>query len=297
MTLVEVYVPPVAIRPTASLIALTRHEMRRYARHPLFLAGLLLTALSCYLYLHDTLTDPGGLPGYPATFLGVFGIVIGFRLSHSLREADEALDVTPASPQLRTAALCLAALVPFAAGVATLAVVLSSQRPAGQWTYGVFGTSDRFAVLAGELAVAALGGPLLGIAVARWVRSFWFVLVVVPVVYVWAGLVNGLTTGRENSVPFLWLRMFTPYTYFLSKDGNGSVATWRGSPWFFLGWQLSLCALAVTVAMLRDATRRRRRILLASLAAICAVAVAMYLLAVTGGLQYAVISYPGTEPL
>jgi hypothetical protein len=125
------------------------------------------------------------------------------------------------------------------------------------------------------------------------VRSFWFILVVVPVVYVWAGLVNGLTVGRENSVPFLWLRMFTPYTYFLSEDRGGSVATWRGSPWMFLGWQLSLCALAVTVAMLRGAIGQRRRTVLAALAVFGAVGVTMYVLAVSGGLHHAVISYPG----
>jgi hypothetical protein len=39
MTIIEVYVDPVATRPTAGLIALTGYEMRRHARHPLFPAG------------------------------------------------------------------------------------------------------------------------------------------------------------------------------------------------------------------------------------------------------------------
>ena len=63
---------------TASLAALTRYEVRRYVRNPFFLSGVALTALSAYLYLRHPLIDPGGSPGYPALFLGVFGMIIGF---------------------------------------------------------------------------------------------------------------------------------------------------------------------------------------------------------------------------
>ena len=121
MTAVETAAPTEhhdAAPTTVRLAALTRYEMRRYARHPLFPLGVGLTALTCYLFLHTTLTDPGAPSGYPSLFLGAFGIVIGFRLTQSTRNAEEVLDVAPASPQVRTgAAPCLAALVPqFAVG-------------------------------------------------------------------------------------------------------------------------------------------------------------------------------------
>ena len=109
--------------PGRSLMALTRWEVRRYVRNPLFLMGVALTALCALLYLHHTLTDPAGLPGHPALFLGMTGMIIGFRLSQSLTTAADVLDVAPTPGHLRTAAMCLTALVPFLVGLLTLAAV------------------------------------------------------------------------------------------------------------------------------------------------------------------------------
>jgi len=294
MTITEVYLDPVATRPVARLAALARFEMRRYVRHPMFPLGIGLLALGCYyLVLRDPLTDPGGLFGVPAFFLGVFGVAIGFRLTHSTRGADEVLDVAPASPQLRTGALCLAALVPFALGALTLAAILIFLRPAGPWAYGMLGPSDRFAMLAGEVAAVALGGPLLGIAVARWVRFAWALPLLVVLASVWVILVNGVAATYPHSFAAELLRLLTPDTYFLTLDQQPrQMETLPGSPWFFLGWQLCLCALAVTVALLRDAAPQRRRPLHVTLAAVGLAAVAMYLLAATGGLGHTVVTRP-----
>jgi hypothetical protein len=278
---------------TGSLAALTRYEVRRYIRNPFFLAGGALTALTSYLYLRHTLTDPGGLPGYPALFLGVFGMIIGFRLTQSLTNAADALDVAPTPRQIRTAAMCLTALLPFALGLLTLLALLTFQHVAGPWTYGTFSASDRFALLAGEIAIASLGGPLLGIAVARWVHSFWVLPVLVTAVGVWVVVVNGLASTYPNSLAVVMLRLLSPYTYFLVLDTHPqAVETWRGSPWFFMGWQLCLCGVAAIAALLRDATPPARRRLLRMLFVVVSAAVAMYLLATLGGLSHAVISHP-----
>lgn len=278
---------------TARLAALARYEVRRYLRYPLFALGLALTALFCTLYLRTTAADPVGLPSAITVFLGVFGIAIGFRLTCATQAADEVLDVTPASPQLRTGALCLTALLGFAAGVLALVAILIFQRPAGAWTYGGFGPSDQFAVLAGQVAICALGGPLLGIAVARWVRSIWALPALVVLVGAWAVLVNGVGATYPRPLAAALVRMLSPFTIFLSLDKQPrQVETWRGSPWFFLGWQLCLCALAVTVALLRDAGPRWRRPLQLALAVVGLVAVTMYLLAATGGLDQPVATRP-----
>ena len=201
--------------------------------------------------------------------------------------------MAPASPQLRTGALCLAALVPFAVGALTLAAILIFQQPAGPWIYGAFGPSDRFAMLAGQVPVAALGGPLLGIAAARWVRFVWALPVLVVLLAVWVVVVNTVAAIYRNLLAAVLLRMLTPYAYFLTLDQQPrQVETWQGSPWFFLGWQLSLCALAVTVALRRGAGPRWRRPMKVITAAIGLVAVAMYLLAATGGLDHAVVTRP-----
>jgi hypothetical protein len=148
-------------------------------------------------------------------------------------------------------------------------------------------------MLAGQVAVTALGGPLLGIAVARWVRSAWSLPVLVVLIAVWVVLVNGVSAIYPHSSAALLLRMLTPDTFFLSLDYQPrQVETWPGSPWFFLGWQLCLCALAVTVALRRDAGPRWRRPLQATMAVVGLVAIAMYLLAATGGLEHPVVTRP-----
>ena len=60
----------------------------------------------------------------PAFFLGVFGLVVAHRLTTSLRRTHELVDSMPSSPRPRTAALCLACMVPFLAGVASVVVIL-----------------------------------------------------------------------------------------------------------------------------------------------------------------------------
>jgi ABC-type Co2+ transport system permease subunit len=65
----------------------------------------------------------------------------------------------------------------------------------------------------------------------------------------------------------------------------------RGSPWFFVGWQLSLCAVAVTAALLRGADARRKRRLIRVLVAAAAVAALMYAPTVTGGWEHPVVTH------
>lgn len=93
------------------------------------------------------------------------------------------------------------------------------------------------------------------------------------------------------------LRFFAPFTFFTLTDGPNGVDTWRGSPWFFVGWQLSLCAVAVTVALLRGADARLKRRLIRVLLAILAVSALMYALTVTGGWAHPDVSYLGQAPV
>jgi hypothetical protein len=63
---------------------------------------------------------------------------------------------------------------------------------------------------------------------------------------------------------------------------------WRGSPWFFIGWQLALCAIAVLVALLRGAEGPVRTRVIRALAITGAAAVILLMLAATGGFTHAV---------
>jgi hypothetical protein len=277
----------------ATLSALGRYEIRRYARHPVFLAGLAVTAVMVTLYLVSGRTDVDALVVYPASLLGVFGVMIGYWLTLSTQSAAEALDATPTPAHLRTAALCLSAAVPFVAGLATFAVILAFE-PVPDWARHAIGTPDRVAMLLGQVVISAVGGPLLGIAIARWVRALWLPPVLFVLIELWCGTANGLASNYQNSTPILLVRMFTPFTFFITATDFDAGEVWRGSPWFFLAWQVSLCALAVTVAMLRDADPITRLRLRDTLLLVAACSALTYWLAVTGGPSHALmVDYTG----
>ena len=280
----------------AALVALTKYETRRFARNPVFLVAFGLTAYALWDGLRGTMIDLSTVTVYPAIFLGGFGMVTAFWLTQSMRRSAEAVDVSPTTTQVRTGAICLAAIVPFACGWLSLITIVVSQRLQSDWTYGVLSTSDRAALLIGQVVIPALGGPLLGVALARWVRFPGAAIMLFLVLYGWVNLAVVLASTHRDSVFFLMMRLFAPFTFFTWTDGS-AVETWRGSPWFFVGWQLCLCAVAVTVALLRDAEPARRSRLIRLLIAVLVVTALMYTLTVTGGLGHAVVSNPGEAPL
>ena len=135
---------------------------------------------------------------------------------------------------------------------------------------------------------AALGGPLLGVALGRWVRFPGAAFVLFLVLYGWVSLVMALTLAHPDSAPVAVLRLFSPFAYFTYAGNAVGVTAWRGSPWFFIGWQLALCAIAVLVALLRGAEGRVRSRIIRSLAIAGAAAVILLVLAATGGFTHAV---------
>jgi hypothetical protein len=84
------------------------------------------------------------------------------------------------------------------------------------------------------------------------------------------------------------LRLFAPFAFFTLHSDVGGVTACRGSPWFFLGWQLALCAIAVLVALLRGAEGRTRTRIIRTLTIAGAAAVILLGLAATGGFTHAV---------
>jgi len=285
-----------AATPTPRLTALVGRETRRYVRNPVFLAGVVFTALAVKSWHAGAVQEIGTISPYPAIFLGGSGMIAAFSLTQSTRRSAEALDVTPTTPQARTAALCAVAIVPFVLGWLSFGMFVRIQPLDGVWRYGAFSSSDRMAVLLSQIVVPTLGGPLLGIALARWVRFPGTAIVAFLFLYGWVSLITILAWNHANSVPFVMLRFFAPFTFFTLTDGPGNVDTWRGSPWFFVGWQLGLCAVAVTVALLRGADARRKRRLVRVLIGVAAVTALMYALTVTGGWAHPVVSHLGQAP-
>lgn len=91
-------------------------EIVRYARHPVFLAGFLLTALST-LTGHDRLTASVSYLIVPAAGLGLFGVIVMASLVRSSDPAAEAAGTVATGQRTRTLALTGALFVPLVAGL------------------------------------------------------------------------------------------------------------------------------------------------------------------------------------
>jgi hypothetical protein len=284
------------VRPP-SLAVLARFEARRFALNPVFLAAAALTAYILWDRQRGVVADINTVLVYPAIFLGGLGMVAAFWLTQSMRRSADALDVAPTSWPARTGAICLAAVVPLLCGCLSLLAIVIFQQVPGVWSWGAFGTSDGVAVALSQTVVPALGGPLLGVALARWVRFPGAAVVLFLVLYGWVTLTYVLAASHLHSTLVVMLRFFAPFAFFTNEDNPGWVETWRGSPWFFLGWQLCLCAVAVIVALLRGADPGLRTRLLRLLAGVLVLAGLMYALAVVGGWSYPVAATPGAAPV
>ena len=176
--------------------------------------------------------------------------------------------------------------MPFACGC--LALLRFVQLiPVSNPAYGAFSPSARVAVLVGQIVIPSLGGPLLGVALGRWVRFPGAAFVLFLLLAGWLILVMALTLARPDSALVAVLRLFAPFSLFTLHLDAG-VTAWRGSPWFFLGWQLALCAIAVLVALLRGAEGRVRTRIVRSLGVAGVAALILLVLAATGGFTHAI---------
>jgi len=267
-------------------VALAARETRRFALNPLFLAAVGLTAYILYSGQRGTVTDYNGPNTAAAVLFGGLGMLATFWLTRSMGASEPVVGVTPVTLPVRTAALCATALVPFACGCLTLLAFLHFY-PIGDPVYGAFSPSAQIAVLVGQIVVPSLGGPLLGVALGRWVRFPGAAFVLFLLLAGWLILAMALTLARPDSAPVAVLRLSAPFALFTLHTDAG-VTAWRGSPWFFLGWQLALCAIAVLVALLRGAEGRLRSRIIRALGIAGAAAVIMLVLAGTGGFTHAV---------
>ena len=136
-----------------------------------------------------------------------------FWLTRSMRDSEPVVGVTPTTLPARTAALCTVAVVPFLCGVLTLLAFLHFH-PVGDPVYGAFSPPARVAVLVGQIVVPSLGGPLLGVALGRWVRFPGAAFVLFLVLFGWVNLVTVLSLSHPDSAAVTALRLFAPFAFF-----------------------------------------------------------------------------------
>jgi hypothetical protein len=288
-------VPLNALAGESMLVQLTRKEILRYLRHPLFLVGVVLVALTCV----DADTRSSSLDNVigPAAGLGVIGLLVMASLARSSDQIAGAAGAVVVSERTRTLALAGALVVPFIAGLVWLLWAIWAY---GHWPsepngapFGGVGDDWAYASLIALGVIPALGGPILGLVLGRWVQRRGaapiFAVLLVAETIVMQGLFE----------PLRYLRLIAPWTYFSGQAGIPGdperVLIMTGSPQWYSVYLLALCALGIVLALLHDREHPRRTLFIA-LGVIGAIAVVTCVLAITTGVQELMINPIPTTP-
>ena len=281
---------------TTGLAPMARIEAKRLARHPAFVIGNVLAfGVLALMYLLDDAPDFGdvlSMPVIPAFFIGLTGLVATARLTRSTEVTAEAIGTAPGTESRRTAALVVACLVSFAAGLLWMALQVAMTASRGvhefEWWFGTMPDWQVWSILLALGPVACLGGAVLGVLTGRWLR-FPGASAVVVVALVVTSMVGQLPLAYESVSE---LRLWLPWAMFHSgTETDGTAALLAGNPAFYLGYLLCLCGGAALVAIWHDRTARTARLRIA-IAAVTVVGLAFLALAMTTGNEDNVSSEP-----
>jgi hypothetical protein len=273
---------------TASVLGvLAGQEIRNYLRAKLFWAGLvLLTAVTVTSFVGAARSDTGEDQAStamdmiaPAALLGVFGLIVLAGLTKRSDRAAAAAGSVAVPERTRTVALATAVVVPLTAGLLWFAAALVAYQlnPPSPATvpFGPIGDGYVFVVMFALGVVPAVGGPILGLLIARWLpRRGVTALAVVLIVLV--------TIVMQGNFQATWhWRMVWPWTYWYGPvgwdTGNGHWAALPGSPQLWLIYLVAVCALGVLAAIYHDpeSDRRRLRTLIAGVVVVAVLALAL----------------------
>lgn len=241
-----VTLPTTGVRPRPAALVLGWQEGRRIVRHPLAVAGLLLTLLPMIV-----VGDNGPREAFDVLVVGpnaYYGVLVYFAAwavaSRDRRaHARELLAPAPLPATTRVAGLCVAALLP--AAVCAL-VVLS--------LHAMHLARDLYVVAPGaghllQPVATVLGGALLGVMVARLTRlpgAALLVMIAMIALDVW------LSSLEDGSL----LGTFMTWTVY--APGPQWTSLHAGSAGWHSAYLLSLCAMAACGAFLRESPHRGR---------------------------------------
>ncbi|MGE3449517.1 MAG: hypothetical protein AB7H92_18270 [Microbacteriaceae bacterium] len=267
-----------AVVPSSSTtpwLLLARMEMIRYARRPAFLLGAGLTSAALLPYLDPAEPVDELSMIAPAALIGLVGITVSAQRVWASDRCAGAAGSTPVSMATRTLAHLGACAVPFLAGLLFVAVsygrYLTDPPPASGYA-ALMSDGWVLAVWFSLGAVSCLGGPILGVLIARMTdRRAAPILVSV-------GLVALAIVFQGLFEPLRRVRVLMPWTYWggpFGVDGDPQRSmVFSGSPHWWAVYLLALCAIAGLVALRADHTWRSSRngFALAGLVAIAAIA-------------------------
>jgi hypothetical protein len=278
----------------ATFPVLARREMVNYLRHPLFWAGCVLMGIPFYSNFsgwNDASGKAAGSGGWvivPAAALGVFGLLVMFGLTRRSDRAAEAAGVSAVGQSARTLALAAATAVPLAIALlwwATAIYAWYAYPPYGP--YAPRSNADVFAMMFGLGVIASVGGPLLGLILARWapyrgVAAISAVLLV-AITIVMQGLFKATWAWKHVWVWTYWVGQ--------STEGEDSWYLIAGSIFLWDLYLIVLCAIGLLVALYRDPEAHHDRLRKGIVASVVVAVVLAFLIPHFGPLDHSVIHH------
>lgn len=274
----------VTLATGSTLGVLARQEIRNYLKAKLFWFGAALTVVLGILAAVGKLDSAGESSATymigPAALLGVLGLVTMFGLARRSDAAAEAAGAVAVPERTRTLALAAAVVVPFTVAlvVFVLAVVGYYVDPPEPYTIwpgvsALFVHAEQF----GDGVMCAVGGPLLGLLLARWLpRRGVSVVAAVLLVLVTILLQGWGSGGQPYRVVWVW-------TYFVSPSSGDRWQTAPGNPYFWVAYLAVLCVLGIVVAAYHDPESDRARLKSAAIALVVLAGVLVALTMTVGG--------------
>ncbi len=279
----------------STLGVLARQEILNYLHHKLFWIGTALVLVVDMVMLFNLDDDPGSSGSYmiaPAALLGVLGLVVMHSLTRRSDRAAEAAGVVAVPERTRTLALAAATVVPFSVALGSFAVAVVAWHlhpPAGYVVPPGIPSAFVHAQQFGDGVVCAVGGPILGLLLARYVPRRGAAAVASVLLVIVTILLQGSLVGGEQPYRVLWF-----WTYFLTQrsiDGVWHMGTLPGNPFIWVLYLLAVCALGVVVAVRHDPESDRATLTKVALS-LSALAVVLGVLTMTVGYTEGAIS-PG----
>jgi len=254
------------------ITALARIHVVRYLRHPLYILGVLLMTASLYMAYSrpdDAGYDWDGLGISTGMYLGILGVIVGYRLTVTEEKALTLLPSAPVDQRQRTLALLAACLVPAVTialfmGLHAIVNQISPGTGAHEFSLrpgdGNIGWVDYIAHLT-ENVVAGFGAAALGVATARWLRFPGAGILAGVGLFMVEIAALGLGEGGVSAWDSWWaqgINNLMPWVYWGVAPDGVYDAMRPGSPTGHLIYAVALCGLAVAAAVLKGAGAETR---------------------------------------
>jgi hypothetical protein len=277
---------------SSALGALAPQEMRNYVQSKLFWVGLALTLLgySQQFFFPDASGTDFGTPWLglvTAAGLGVFGIGVMIGLVRRSDRLAATAGAAAISERTRTMALASAAVVPGVIGLLLWVVAVVGFHVQGYDVPNAYhGVSDAHVAvfMFGQGPLAAVGGPLLGLVVARYLHFRGVAALVSVSMIIVTILMQGIFQASLSwRMVWVWTQWASPVGLDgRTTGGEDAFGFLPGSPYFWVLYLVTLCALGIVTAVYHDPETNRPAIRRAAVALIALATVFAVLSSVLG---------------